>query len=147
MARFHYRMQSILNIKMKMETQAKQEFAAAKNALDVQQEKLRALQNRQEGYERQAQKLLQGNLNLREIEENKQAILRMEDYITVQREMVRRSELGLERAREKLTEVMKERKTHETLRDKAFEAFVKEENREEGKAVDELTSFRFNDRT
>ena len=30
MARFRYSMQSILNIKLKMETQAKQEFSAAK---------------------------------------------------------------------------------------------------------------------
>lgn len=34
MARFRYSMQSILNIKMKMETLAKQEFSAARAALD-----------------------------------------------------------------------------------------------------------------
>ena len=33
MARFRYSMQSILNIKMKMETQAKQEFSTARAAL------------------------------------------------------------------------------------------------------------------
>ena len=34
MARFRYRMQGILDIKLKMETQAKQNFANARNALD-----------------------------------------------------------------------------------------------------------------
>ena len=34
MARFRYSMQSILNIKLKLETQAKQEFSAARAALD-----------------------------------------------------------------------------------------------------------------
>ena len=44
MARFRYRMQSILDIKLKMETQAKQEFAAAQQRLNEEEEKLAALQ-------------------------------------------------------------------------------------------------------
>ena len=43
MARFRYRMQSILDIKLKMETQAKQEFAAAQQRLNEEEEKLAAL--------------------------------------------------------------------------------------------------------
>ena len=50
MARFRYRMQSILNIKMKMETQAKQEFAAAKAVLDEEEEKLEKLKARMAVY-------------------------------------------------------------------------------------------------
>ncbi len=50
MARFRYRMQSVLNIKLKMETQAKQEFAAAKLVLDEQEEKLAVLRRRKSDY-------------------------------------------------------------------------------------------------
>lgn len=143
MAKFRYSLQSILNIKLKMETQAKQEFSAAKNALDEEEEKLLELQKRKAGYEKKAETLLTGVLRVREIEENKSAILRMDEYIALQRIQITAAEKRLEQAREKLTEVMKERKTHETLREKAFENFLQEENKLESKAVDELNSYTY----
>lgn len=42
-----------------------------------------------------------------------------------------------------MAEAMKERKMHETLREKAFEAFLQEENHAESKAIDELTSYTY----
>ena len=51
MARFRYRMQSILNIKEKLEEQAKMEFAAARMHLDEEEEKLQVLFDRKESYE------------------------------------------------------------------------------------------------
>ena len=124
-----------------METLAKQEFAAAKNALDREEERLRKLKVRKTYYEEQAGSLLSGKLNIRDIEDNNEAILRMDEYIEEQIVRVEKAEAALDAAREKLTEVMKERKTHESLREKAFESFLQEENRQESKAVDELTSY------
>ena len=49
----------------------------------------------------------------------------------------------MEAARERMAEAMKERKMHETLREKAFEAFLQEENHAESKAIDELTSYTY----
>lgn len=141
MARFHYSMQSILDIKLKMETQAKQEFSAARAALDREEEKLSGLIDRKRGYEAKAEELLAGTLDLQEIEENQTAILSMDRFIADQRICVAAAERNLERAREQLTEVMKERKTHENLKEKAFDQFLVEENRREGKEIDELTSY------
>ena len=143
MAIFRYSMQSILNIKLKMETQAKQEFAAAKNLLDEEEKKLAKLFERKAAYEEEARSLLTGTLNVRDIEDNKNAILMMDQYIAEQRQRVKRAEDKVEKAREKLSEIMKERKMHETLREKAFESFLQEEKRQEGKAVDELTSYTY----
>ncbi len=146
MARFRYSMQSILNIKMKMETQAKQEFSAARAALDQEEERLKQLFQRKDGYERRAQELLAGTLDVGKIEENRTAIQRMEDYIAEQRLRVAAAEKNLEQARIRLTEVMMERKTHETLKEKAFDAFLMEEKRQEGKEIDELTSYTYGQR-
>lgn len=143
MARFRYRMQSVLNIKLKMETQAKQEFAAKKLALDEEQEKLDALLERKLTYEKEAAVLLRDHLKVREIIDNKSAILRMEEYIKAQRLQVQLAAEQLERARERLQEVMTERKTHETLKEKAFEDFILEENRAESKEIDQLTSYTY----
>lgn len=146
MARFRYSMQSILNIKLKMETQVKQEFSSARRALDEEEEKLRALIDRKEGYEREAGQLREGTLKLREIEENRTAILCMEDFIERQRGQVKRAEDNLEKVRLRLTEVMTERKTHETLKDKEFEQFLMDEKKQESKEVDELTSYTYGQR-
>lgn len=143
MAKFQYSMQSILNIKLKMETQAKQEFSAAQNALNEEEQKLSGLYGRKEAYEEEARGLLMGALHVRDIEDNKNAILMMEQYIVEQKNQVKRAEARVEYAREQLAEVMKERKMHESLREKAFESFLQEENRQEGKAVDELTSYTY----
>ena len=78
MARFHYAMQSILDIKLKMENQAKQEFSAARASLDREEELLDGLMARRQEYSGKASSLLSGDLNVRDIEENRNAILVMD---------------------------------------------------------------------
>lgn len=146
MARFRYSMQSILNIKTKMETQAKQEFGMASAALREEEERLQGLYDRKAGYEREAETLLSGMLRIREIEDNKKAILCMDEYIAGQKQRIVIAERNLEQARQRLTEVMRERKTHDILREKAFEEFLADEKRGESKAVDELTSYTYGQR-
>ena len=73
MAKFRYSLQNILNIKEKMETQAKQEFGMAQTALNVEIEHLERLKARKREYEEESGGLLQGKLDLRAIEENKEA--------------------------------------------------------------------------
>ncbi len=143
MARFRYSLQSILNIKLKMETQAKQEFSAAQHALSVEEEKVEQLKERKAGYECKAKELLTGALRVREIEDNKNAILQMEQYIVQQQVQVERARKQVEVARENLADIIKDRKTHETLKEKEFQNFLLEENRLESKVVDELTSYTY----
>ncbi len=146
MARFRYRMQSILDIKLKMETQAKQEFAEARIRLDEEEAKLEALKKRKAEYEQLARNMLVGTLNCRDIAENKEALLRMDEYMDLQQLQIRKAEQKVEQAREKLAEVMKERKSHDTLKEKAFEQFLLDEKKQESKEVDELTSYTYGQR-
>ena len=84
MAKFRYSLQNILNIKEKMETQAKQEFGTAQAALTVELEHLERLKARRREYEEQSAGLLNGKLNLRAIEENKEALLKMDSIVAAQ---------------------------------------------------------------
>ena len=143
MAVFRYKMQSILDIKLKMETQAKQEFAQAKLALDREEERLEELRNRKREYEENAKQLLSGKLDVQEINSNNEAILRMEGLIKEQEKRVLRAAQILEKARQKLQEVMQERKVQETLKEKAFEQFLQEEKQQESKEIDQLTSYKY----
>ena len=143
MAKFIYNLQNVLNLKLKMEGQAKEAFSAARMALDEEEDKLKILLDRKRDYEEQARALLSGTLNVLEIESNQKAITVMDDMIGAQRLQVKRAEQNLERAREQMTVAMQERKTQEILRERAFEEFLREENRAESKAIDELTSYTY----
>ena len=141
MAKFVYRMQSILDVKLKMEEQAKQAFAAAKIKVDEEQAKLEQLQTRKTGYEQRARELLLQKLDFLEIEANHNAIDRMDEFIALQRQHVKRAEELLEEAQEALAQVRMERKAQEIMKEKAFEEFKQELNRAESKEIDELTSY------
>lgn len=143
MARFRYRMQNILDVKSKLEEQAKLEFALANRALQEEEEKLEELIARREAYKAEIVRLLQDKLHLKRIRENEDAVAVMKELITVQRLQVKAAERKVDVARAKLQEVMQERKTHEKLRERAFDEFVQEENAKESKEIDELTSYRY----
>lgn len=141
MAKFTYRMQNILDIKVKMENQAKIAYGIANSRLVEEQQKLQAILMRRAGYERKAKELVSGSLNVRDIRECRQAIDVMKSMQRTQLMNVHAAEKNLELARIELNRVMVERKTHEKLREKAFEEFKQELERAEGKEIDELVSY------
>jgi flagellar FliJ protein len=141
MAKFRYHLQNIMNIKEKMESQARQEFAESRRALDLEEERLRQLYEKKEALDQEAVELLQGTLDFHDIDDNQLARLLNDQAITEQTGRVKQAEMRLEASREKLTEAIQERKTHETLREKAFQEYLVEENRAESKVIDELTTY------
>ena len=138
MAKFRYRMQNILNIKYKLETQAKTEFSIAAAALSREEEKLEALRQRKRAYEKKARELASGRLDFLEIRTTRTAIEIMKEAIRNQILAVHVAERNVENARRHLQEVMTERKTHEILKDKAFEEFKKEVEKEEKRKIIDL---------
>jgi flagellar protein FliJ len=143
MAKFKYRMQNILDIKEKLESQAKMEYAQAKIRLNQEEDILDQLRQRKEQYETEGRELLIKNLVVQDIIENRGAIRSMDEIIYKQILQVTIAERNLEDKRIKLTNVMQERKSHETLKEKAFEGFLKDLNSQESKEIDELTSYRY----
>ncbi len=143
MAKFKYRMQSILEVKKKLEEQAKNEFAAARAALNEEEEELEQLNKRKEAYEEEGRALREDTLNIMDIIENKEALLRMDEFIAEQQLNVKRAEDHMEEARLALQTAMQESKTQEKLREKAFEQFMKEENARESREIDELVSYTY----
>ncbi len=136
-------MQSILNIKEKLEEQAKNEFAAARLRLDEEEEKLNDLLARKAFYEEEGRRLREDSLNILDLNENKIAIERMKEFIAIQQIEVNRAAALLEQARINLTNVMQEAQIHNKLKEKAFDQFKKEINAQESKEVDELTSYTY----
>ena len=67
----------------------------------------------------------------------------MGGMIEVQHEVVKKEESILEVKRQALEDAMKERKTQEKLKEKAFDEFKAELLMEESKQIDQLTSYTF----
>lgn len=146
MARFRYRMQSILNIKYQLENQAKMDLGRAQGILMEEEEKLRTFLDRKEAYLEEGRRMRSRELNVHELKDNTYAVQVMDEMIGRQREQVARAEEAVEAARDKLREIMQERKMQERLKEKALEQFMREENAAEFKTVDELTSYTYGKR-
>lgn len=143
MAKFSYKMQNILDIKFKLENQAKTGLANAIAKLEEEKEVLVVLQGKKQRYEEVYRDTLNNVLNVRELNLCVQGIEQMKEKIKKQLVAIHVAEKNVEVARQHLQDVMQERKTHEKLKEYAFDDFVKEMNAEESKEIDELVSYNF----
>ncbi len=143
MAKFIYRMQNVLDIKMKMEEQAKASYALRRMKLSEEEEKLASYRMRKEHYEDAYRKSEEGVLNIREMNYYRNAVEHMNAVIKNQMLAVHVAQKNLEEAAKVLKNHMQERKTHEKLKEYAFDEFVKEINSQESKEIDELVSYTY----
>lgn len=144
MAKFQYRMQNILNVKYKLEEQAKQMFSQAQNRYQQELDKLDVLKQRKAAYQEEMRGHARKKLNIRELERCNHSIRILDEAIQEQKEQVFRAMAELDQARERLRAVMQERKTHEKLKEHQFETFIQELNAEEMKEIDQLVSYQHN---
>ncbi|MBR6238994.1 MAG: flagellar export protein FliJ [Lachnospiraceae bacterium] len=142
MAVFRYKMKNVLDVKLKLEDQAKAAFAEAMAALNAEEEKLSELFDRLEWYEEEGRRMRQDSIDVNDLRDNTRAIDNLKDQIEAQKENVRRAQAVVDRARNELNTAMQERKIQEKLRDNAFEEFKHELNAAESKEIDELVSYR-----
>lgn len=145
MAKFIYKMQNILNIKVSLETQAKSAYGEAAHKLHLEESKLKDLLQLRLDYENKCRDLSMSTLDILAIKQCNQSIEFTKELIKKQIVSVKVAERNLELARNKLNEAMKDRKTHEKLKDNSFEIFKQELNADEKKEIDELVSFNYND--
>lgn len=143
MAKFKYKMQNILNIKLKLEEQVKMDFAAKMRTLNEEEEKLSVIQKRKHLFDLEGKKLRSEKLDILKLKENNEAIKILTEEIEKQKECVEKAKKNVELVREQLRVAMQERKTQEKLSENAFEVFKKEINAQESKEVDELTSYTY----
>lgn len=144
MAKFVYRMQNILDIKSKLEAQAKNEYAQANAALLEEQEKLSCFFLKKKDCENSLRNEYNRNpLDLSEIEFWKNNIVYTDGRIKEQTVRVMNAQKKVDAKKEEMLELMKERKTQEILKEGAFQQFLQEIKAEESKEVDELVSYTY----
>jgi len=143
MKKFRYSMQSLLVIKQKLEDQAKAAYGAAKLRLNEEEERLAAMQIKREEYVEEKRQVMATRLDVPKLNRLQMAVEAMDAQIVRQKQNVKKAEMAVRAAEERLVESMTERKTQERLRENAFEVYRQEMNAEEQKEIDERTSFRY----
>lgn len=146
MAKFKYRMQNILDIKMKLESQAKIAYGIANQKYLDEQQKLQEIILRRTGYEKILKESMMGKIDVKQVSRAREDVNTMKTIMRRQMIEVHKAERALEDARRALNEIMQERKTHERLKEKALEEFKKELKAEESKEIDQLVSYTYNNR-
>ena len=143
MAKFQYRMENILDIKEKLETQAKTDFAQETSKLHDEELKLLAIYDDINEYEDKLREQNEGLLKIQELKRCNDAIKIKKLQAKEQKKNISIAQKNVDIARGKLNRVMIERKTQEILKDKAFDEFKKELEEQESKEVDEVVSFQY----
>lgn len=142
MKKFVYPLQTVLNLKEKLESREKALFQTAMAELRREEEQLAALEQRKQAYEERLRESVQARLDLQRVKTNKEAIEAIKEMIQVQLGRVRRAERHAEVARNRMEEAIKERKTLEKLREDALNQYKKDYEKEEQREIDEMVSFR-----
>lgn len=143
MAKFIFKMESILSVKEKLEEQAKAEYSIEIIKLRQEEEKLEEFENRKNAYQTRLYEAVMDTLNISEIKILEDSVENIKYNIKLQLIVIANQQKNVDRAREKLDNAMKERKTYEKLKEKAFEEFKEQINAEEQKEINELVSFKF----
>ena len=146
MAKFKYRMQNILDVKMKLESQAKIAYGIANQKYLEEQKKLQEIMVRRASYEKILKESMMGTIDVRQVSHARADVNTMKTLMRRQMMEVHKAERAMEDARKALNDIMMDRKTHEKLKEKAFEQFMEELKAEESKEIDQLVSYTYSNR-
>lgn len=142
MAKFRFRLQSVLGIKEKVEDLKKNEFGKAVTALAEAQRVKAEMEASRDGCIDDFRRDIAQGIDPDAFKRYNQFLEQIKLAIKRQEFVVEQCEIFVEQKREELVEAMRDRKTLETLRDNDFEEFLIEEKKQEQKVVDEIVSYK-----
>ena len=146
MPKFKFRLQSYYDVKIKLEDKAKQDYGLALVLLDRERKERMRLENERQSHLEQFRESLSGGVKPTEIQSINNYIEILKKHISMANERVKKARDLAEKRRIDLSEAMKQRKMIEKLHDNAKLRFIKESNRIEQRAIDEVVSYKFNNR-
>ena len=109
MAKFIFKMENILEVKRKLEDQAKSVYASALAVLDEEQKRLAYLEQQRESYKEKLTSMMVASLDIDQIRTLEDAVEVMKYRIREQMVRVQDAQIKAERARQALQAAMVER--------------------------------------
>lgn len=144
MSKFIFKLQSLLNIKEKLEEQNKIEYGKALAALEEEKSKLINLETKKNDNILNFRESIKKGIKSEYIKNINYFIVYIDKKIEEQLCNIEKAENFVEEKRLILLNSMKEKKVLETLKDKEKEIYLKEVMKEEQKNVDEIVSYKYN---
>ena len=141
MAKFQFKMETVLRLRESIEEQKKNEFGRAAAELERQKEKLKAIIAEQRQMIQEFHEAVKARIDSKKSDQYNKYIKLLDKRIEEQQAVVKKCEAIEEACRKELIEATKEKKKLEKLKEKQFQQYVIEEKREEQKVTDELVSY------
>ena len=142
MAGFKFRLQTLLKLKEQFEKNAKNELGVAIMKLEEEKSKLRVIEDNIDITTNDFREACSGVIRPEKIKDLKAYLEHLQLARDKQKENVKRQQKNVDIIRERLVEIMRERKVLENLKEKEFQEYLKEEEKKEQQQVDELVSYK-----
>lgn len=142
MVGFKFRLQTLLDLKEQFEKSAKNELGTAVMKLEEEKVKLIHVEKRITICSDEYRQACTGLIQPEKIKEIKFYLDHLQKEKQKQEAIVKQQQQNVDKIREKLVEIMKERKMLEKLKEKDFEEYRKQEEKKEQQRVDELVSYK-----
>jgi flagellar FliJ protein len=144
MAKFIFKLQSILNLSKQKEDSLKNELANAMRRLEAEKRKLASLEYTLDETVREFNEKTK-KTTVHELIEFNEYLSILNSRIKAQKENVNNAAQYVDKVREELVKAMKDRKIMDKLKDKQFEEFLLEQKQLEQKTNDEIVSYNYNE--
>ncbi len=147
MAKFVFPLNSILNIKEKLEDQKRLEFGRAVSRFEQEKQKKILLIKEKEYYISFFRSSIEKGINPNELLNCNDYIEIIKQKIVMQQKAIEKAEQYVNETRQELVEASKQKKMYAILKENKLGEFLKEEKITEQKLVDEIVSYKFNNRS
>jgi flagellar FliJ protein len=141
--KFVFKLQAVLNLKKQIEENLKNELGKAVQELERQKKKLMDIELERATYYQEINDKSSSGISVGKLKEFSSYISHLNEKIKQQKNNIKRAQKTVDKYREQLIIAVQERKMMEKLREKKYAEFMKEQQREEQKAIDEIASFNY----
>lgn len=144
MAKFNFRLQSVLNVKNQQEDNLKNELGKAVQKLEAEKHKLRRLEGELSDLVHEFNEKTKKTTVHALIEFNEYMSL-LNSKIKLQKENVNKAVKNVDKVREELVKAVKERQILDKYKEKKLEEYLQEQKRLEQLTNDEIVSYKHTD--
>jgi flagellar FliJ protein len=142
MNKFKFKLQSLLNIKSQLEDSKKNDLGNATRELEIQKTALRCLHEDKERHIAEMREKTSRRVTVKKLVEYNAYIAFLNKKIFLQKENVNDAQYNVDKIREELIVIARERQMLEKLRDDKYKLFLQEHLKEEQKLNDEIISYK-----
>lgn len=143
MIKFSFKLQSLLNVKLRLEDNLKNELGKAIQMLEYEKKLLTALENEMEACRQELSVSFRGKITVGKIKKYNLYIEAISVKIRAQNDRVNNALENVDKVRNELLKVVKDRQILEKYKGKRYSDYMLEQAREEQMINDEITSYKF----